>query len=219
MTADVLLDDIVERSSRRYMVTKVLNLWEVSMGGSHRFMHRYALYSLLATGPEQKQLQKQLQIDKKENREATRFHINPNALKTEVLKPPLIQRNLYYLSDSANCHFMKHQFRLSRMTFQIMIKTESSRGTVVPSLGQQVWHSSSGNTFYTWQEFIHYMTKKLQQFLNVTFTLKANTIDLTSSLPQKHVMWFAMAEEPIHVYHHLGMDVCVCSVCVFSVST
>jgi hypothetical protein len=36
MTADVLLDDIVERSTRRYLVTKVLNMWEVSMGGSHR---------------------------------------------------------------------------------------------------------------------------------------------------------------------------------------
>jgi hypothetical protein len=35
MTADVLLDDIVERSTRRYLVTGVLNMWEVSMGGSH----------------------------------------------------------------------------------------------------------------------------------------------------------------------------------------
>jgi hypothetical protein len=35
VTADVLLDDIVERSTRRYLVTKVLNIWEVSIGGSH----------------------------------------------------------------------------------------------------------------------------------------------------------------------------------------
>jgi hypothetical protein len=35
VTAYVLLDDIVERSTRRYLGTKVLNLWEVSMGGSH----------------------------------------------------------------------------------------------------------------------------------------------------------------------------------------
>jgi hypothetical protein len=38
VTADVLLDDIVERSTRRYLVTKVLNVWEVSMGGSHNFI-------------------------------------------------------------------------------------------------------------------------------------------------------------------------------------
>jgi hypothetical protein len=35
MTTDVSLDDIVERSTRRYLVTKVLNLWEVSMGTSY----------------------------------------------------------------------------------------------------------------------------------------------------------------------------------------
>jgi hypothetical protein len=35
MTADVLLGDIVERPTRRYLVTKVLNMWEVSMAGSH----------------------------------------------------------------------------------------------------------------------------------------------------------------------------------------
>jgi hypothetical protein len=35
VTAVVLLDDIVERSPRRYLVTEVLNMWEVSMAGSH----------------------------------------------------------------------------------------------------------------------------------------------------------------------------------------
>jgi hypothetical protein len=36
LTADVLLDDIVELSTRRYLVTEVLNIWQVSMGGSHK---------------------------------------------------------------------------------------------------------------------------------------------------------------------------------------
>jgi hypothetical protein len=35
VTADVLLGDIVEQSIRRYLVTEVLNMWEVSMAGSH----------------------------------------------------------------------------------------------------------------------------------------------------------------------------------------
>jgi hypothetical protein len=35
--AVVLLGDIVERPTQRYLVTEVLNMWEVSMGGSHRF--------------------------------------------------------------------------------------------------------------------------------------------------------------------------------------
>jgi hypothetical protein len=34
--ADVLLDVIVEPPTRRYLVTKVLNMWEGSMAGSHR---------------------------------------------------------------------------------------------------------------------------------------------------------------------------------------
>jgi hypothetical protein len=38
MTADVLLDDIVERSSQCYLVTEVLNMSEVSMGGSHTLL-------------------------------------------------------------------------------------------------------------------------------------------------------------------------------------
>jgi hypothetical protein len=42
MTADVLSDDIVERSTRRYLVTGVLNMWEVSMGGSHRIYEKQA---------------------------------------------------------------------------------------------------------------------------------------------------------------------------------
>jgi hypothetical protein len=33
--AVVLLGDIVERPTQRYLVTEVLNMWEVSMGGSH----------------------------------------------------------------------------------------------------------------------------------------------------------------------------------------
>jgi hypothetical protein len=36
VTADVLLGDIVEWSTQRYLVTEVLNMWEVSMGGSHK---------------------------------------------------------------------------------------------------------------------------------------------------------------------------------------
>jgi hypothetical protein len=36
VTAVVLLGDIVERLTQRYLVTEVLNMWEVSMGGSHR---------------------------------------------------------------------------------------------------------------------------------------------------------------------------------------
>jgi di/tricarboxylate transporter len=47
VTADVLLDDIVERSTRRYLVTKVLNLWEVSMGGSHTGMFIVAVFIIL----------------------------------------------------------------------------------------------------------------------------------------------------------------------------
>jgi hypothetical protein len=35
VTAVVLLGDIVERSTQRYLVNEVLNMWEVSMGGSH----------------------------------------------------------------------------------------------------------------------------------------------------------------------------------------
>jgi hypothetical protein len=42
MTADVLLGDIVERSTRRYLFTEVLNMWEVSMGGSHRALQWYS---------------------------------------------------------------------------------------------------------------------------------------------------------------------------------
>jgi hypothetical protein len=40
MTADVLLDDIVERSTRRYLVTKILIMWEVSMAGPHTYNTR-----------------------------------------------------------------------------------------------------------------------------------------------------------------------------------
>jgi hypothetical protein len=36
VTAVVLLGDIVERPTQRYLVTEVLNVWEVSMGGSHK---------------------------------------------------------------------------------------------------------------------------------------------------------------------------------------
>jgi hypothetical protein len=36
VTAVVLLGDIVERPTQHYLVTEVLNMWEVSMGGSHR---------------------------------------------------------------------------------------------------------------------------------------------------------------------------------------
>jgi hypothetical protein len=35
VTAVVLLGDIVERPTQRYLVTEVLNMWEASMGGSH----------------------------------------------------------------------------------------------------------------------------------------------------------------------------------------
>jgi hypothetical protein len=35
VTAEVLLDDIAEQSTRCYLVTEVLNMWEVSMAGSH----------------------------------------------------------------------------------------------------------------------------------------------------------------------------------------
>jgi hypothetical protein len=35
VTAVVLLGDIVERPTQRYHVTEVLNMSEVSMGGSH----------------------------------------------------------------------------------------------------------------------------------------------------------------------------------------
>jgi hypothetical protein len=38
VTAVVLLGDIVERPTQRYLVTEVLNMWEVSMGGSHSFI-------------------------------------------------------------------------------------------------------------------------------------------------------------------------------------
>jgi hypothetical protein len=38
VTAVVLLGDIVERPTR-YLVTEVLNMWEVSMGGSHYDFH------------------------------------------------------------------------------------------------------------------------------------------------------------------------------------
>jgi hypothetical protein len=41
MTADVMLDDIVERSTQRYLVTGVLNMWEVSMGGSHTWLPKF----------------------------------------------------------------------------------------------------------------------------------------------------------------------------------
>jgi hypothetical protein len=36
VTAVVLLGDIVERPTQRYLVTEVLNMWEVSMGGAHK---------------------------------------------------------------------------------------------------------------------------------------------------------------------------------------
>jgi hypothetical protein len=36
VTAVVLLGDIVERPTQRYLVTEVLNMWEVSMGGTHK---------------------------------------------------------------------------------------------------------------------------------------------------------------------------------------
>jgi hypothetical protein len=35
VTAVVLLGDIAERPTQPYLVTEVLNMWEVSMGGSH----------------------------------------------------------------------------------------------------------------------------------------------------------------------------------------
>jgi hypothetical protein len=38
VTAVALLGDMVERSTQRYLVTKVLNLLEVSMGGSHNIL-------------------------------------------------------------------------------------------------------------------------------------------------------------------------------------
>jgi hypothetical protein len=38
VTAVVLLGDIVELPTQRYLVTEVLNMWEVSMGGSHSLM-------------------------------------------------------------------------------------------------------------------------------------------------------------------------------------
>jgi hypothetical protein len=41
VTADALLDDIVERSARRYLVTGVLNMWEVSIGGSHSMFGKF----------------------------------------------------------------------------------------------------------------------------------------------------------------------------------
>jgi hypothetical protein len=36
VTAVVLLGDIAERPTQRYLVTELLNMWEVSMGGSHK---------------------------------------------------------------------------------------------------------------------------------------------------------------------------------------
>jgi hypothetical protein len=33
-----IVGDIVKRSPQRYLVTEVLNMWEVSMGGSHKSM-------------------------------------------------------------------------------------------------------------------------------------------------------------------------------------
>jgi hypothetical protein len=36
--ADILLDVIVERSTRRYLVTRVLNMSDVSIGGSHKYI-------------------------------------------------------------------------------------------------------------------------------------------------------------------------------------
>jgi hypothetical protein len=49
LTADVVLDDIVERSTQSYLVTEVLNMWEVSMGGSHilLFPHNFLLENLV----------------------------------------------------------------------------------------------------------------------------------------------------------------------------
>jgi hypothetical protein len=38
VTAAVLLGDIVEQLTQRYLVTEVLNMWEVSMGGSHNWL-------------------------------------------------------------------------------------------------------------------------------------------------------------------------------------
>jgi hypothetical protein len=87
------------------------------------FIHLYTLYSLLAIGPEQRKLQ----IDKKKNWEAKRFHINLHTIMTAVLKPSLIPGNLYYLSNSAKCHFMKHLFRLSKTTSQKCLKMEGHR--------------------------------------------------------------------------------------------
>jgi hypothetical protein len=42
VTAVVLLGDTVERSTQCYPVTEVLNIWEVSMGGSHNFYFHLA---------------------------------------------------------------------------------------------------------------------------------------------------------------------------------
>jgi hypothetical protein len=47
VTAGVLLDDIVECSTRRYLVTKVLSMWEVSMGGSHKTIILLLLLTLV----------------------------------------------------------------------------------------------------------------------------------------------------------------------------
>jgi hypothetical protein len=44
VTAVALLGDIVERSTQRYLVTEVLNMWEVSMEGSHKGNANFGKY-------------------------------------------------------------------------------------------------------------------------------------------------------------------------------
>jgi hypothetical protein len=46
VTAVVLLGDIVERPTQCYLVTEVLNMWEVSMGGSHSSKRKQAWHNL-----------------------------------------------------------------------------------------------------------------------------------------------------------------------------
>jgi hypothetical protein len=50
--AVVLLGDIVERSTQRYLVTEVLNMWEVCMRGSHKRNRRtlHVVHSGLSHG-------------------------------------------------------------------------------------------------------------------------------------------------------------------------
>jgi hypothetical protein len=38
-----IVGDIVERPTQHYLVTEVLNMWEVSMGGSHTTIRKHSI--------------------------------------------------------------------------------------------------------------------------------------------------------------------------------